>query len=182
MNVFSKTVREWLYYAAIASAAIFGLLIAALSIWYLLPSPTSWGIVLGEVSHFPPGERPYRVSAAVGGRSLQFWVVNVDGQLTVFDRRNPGRIGSERWRCFISWNEATGRFEDPCSGDKYFLNGEPWEGGEGSFKWVNYSDRALDRYNYTVRGGEIILGEPVLGAQVGIDREIYCLQWPRECQ
>lgn len=182
MNIFTKTVREWLYYAAFASSAIFGLLIAALAIWYLLPSPTTWEIVLGEVSEFPPAERPHRVSATSRGQSLHFWVVNVDDQLIIFDRRNPGRLGYDRWRCQTAWEEVNGHIIDPCSGDKYFLNGEPWEDPEGYSNWVNFSDRALDRFTYTINDGKIILGERVLGAQVSIDREIYCLQWPRECR
>lgn len=151
MNKFSQptailtprvTRRELAYYILFTALALFGLTLLAGLLWYASPRDGLGRFVrVGAVSDFPVSDSPYRVEG-------RFFVVNVGGQLIVFDNRlysgdvlRPGC----RWR----WVPTNDRFEDPCYGSKYSLLGEHLSG----------SPHDMRQYPYTIRDEQIWVKE-----------------------
>lgn len=67
------------------------------------------------MSDYPPRDSPYRVEA--GGQTL--WLVNLGYQFIALEPRNI----TTRTACTLVWVEANRRFEDPCSADRFALDG-----------------------------------------------------------
>jgi hypothetical protein len=140
--------REILSYLLILSALALTLGIGAALIQYLTPDrPT---VSIGSVSEYPPGAEPRWV--AVG--TWQFWVVNLDGEIVVFNPVSTLRS----LPCRVKWT-SNQRFESPCGGEKFEIDGT-WAFGP--------APRDMDRYGYTIdeRGQimvdvwDVILGAP----------------------
>jgi cytochrome b6-f complex iron-sulfur subunit len=109
--------RELTYYLLFAALALFGAAITAASLWYL-SSPKPGPIELGPITDFPPADHPYPVRLD----ETSVWVVHTGEGITVFDKRTPYAYTAGR-PCIVAWVEANGRFEDPCSGSKFTLDG-----------------------------------------------------------
>jgi hypothetical protein len=74
------------------------------------------------------------------------WLTNIDGTIRVFDPlatyltdKSPPDTG-----CLYSWVEANMRFEDPCAGSKYLLDGTMVD---------IRTNRDLDQYVVTLDNG-----------------------------
>jgi cytochrome b6-f complex iron-sulfur subunit len=172
------TRREFLYYIWGASVAVFAAEAAGLIIWFALPrfragqfggNFTLSADTLPEVNA-PPNNFPE-------GR---FWLVNLDTR---------SEQGSERMYlaqdedqpivgvaaiykvcthlgCIYDWNEANERFECPCHGSKYRLDGRRIEAP---------APRSLDRFLVSALDAE----ENVLAsAEVGPDGTYAALELP----
>lgn len=148
--------RELAYYLLFGSLGLAGLLVVGLLVWFVMPQPEF--VALGEVSEFVPGDQPYRVYA--GDKAL--WVVNLGGELRVYDGVTPSRI------CRYIWVSVNNRFEDPCCGSKFTLAGEYISGP---------ATRNLDQYTPIIRDSLLTINllEPVAGAP----REAYVAMSPR---
>jgi len=142
--------RELLMTSFLATVVLFAVGLIVALVWLLLPyKPLT---TVGHVEDFPPAERPYNVT----NDEIPIWLVNTGNEIFAFSKRTPD---PEPWDCNYAWTLANGRFEDPCSGSKFALDGTLLEGP---------ATRSLDRYEVTVlRNGrihvsfdELILGQP----------------------
>lgn len=115
--------RESLYYLLAATVLLFVLTAAGLAIWYTLPIVQPTKVVVGNVADFDSAERPYLITDHMPEH--RFWVVNTGAGVFAFLGKTPNWYWAETYgACSFAWNEATDRFEDPCSGDKFALTGE----------------------------------------------------------
>lgn len=130
------TRQEALYYVWLAALVLFGAALIGGVAWYAVPAPRV--IHVGRARNFPPSDQPYPVRT--GERWL--WIVNQDGELIALEPRNhAGRTG-----CRVVWVPTNRRFEDPCCGGKFRLDGSLLMGP---------ATRGLDRYAVLIRGDEV---------------------------
>ncbi len=105
------TRREYLYVLwAGAAIAVLGSAIG-ISYWYLQPArdPVPLGHI-AEVSRKLPLYLPISSDLAV-------YLVELDGEYFAWDAISP------RSKCRFSWVSINNRFEDPCSGEKWCMDG-----------------------------------------------------------
>lgn len=150
--------QEVLFYLLGGTVVLFLLLLGSLAVWYGLPAVPSTKVTIGNVDEFPVRQTAYYV------REAAVWVSNTGEEIYVFAPTAPQVNWSELWGdgCYYKWNEATGRFEDPCSGFKFGLDGFALEESYG------FTRDRLDQYRYEIRADgriivdfdEVILGEP----------------------
>ena len=142
--------REFLYYVWGASMALFTLQFTGLFIWFAIPRfregefGGSFRVSVNEIPgiNAPPSNHP-------DGR---FWLVNLDTE-EPNERMYPA--GGDRLPikgvaaiykvcthlgCIYAWNETNERFECPCHGSKYRLDGRRIE---------DPAPRTLDRFKIT---------------------------------
>jgi len=145
--------REFLYYIWGASIALFTAEFAGLLVWFLIPKFRE-GEFGGKFT-FPIGEIPGINDAPADKPEGRFWLVNLD-------TANPD--GQERMSrasdepedikgvaaiykvcthlgCIYSWNGPNQRFECPCHGSKYRLDGRRIEAP---------APRSLDRFKVEI--------------------------------
>lgn len=115
------------------------LAVAGSFVWAL--TPPSCYVYLGVVSDYPPRDSPYRVEA--GGQAL--WLVNLGYQFIALKPRNT----TTRTACTVVWVKANRRFEDPCSADRFALDGAHLTIGADS------EVVELRRYAEELRSGEL---------------------------
>jgi len=113
--------------------------------------PRGEWIQVGVVSHFPPSEEPYRL------RNPDGFIVNIGGEITVLSDRPPHPRFQDT--CLISWETELSRFQEPCGGAFFALDGS-YLGGP--------SPRAMDSFPVRIEEDEVwveittqILGEPL---------------------
>lgn len=138
------------------------LLAAALvaAAWYAFPNQPSNQARL-SLDDYPPSDTPNLVE------SKDFWLVHTSqGDLFVFVPVAPeyaDHISVDE--CRFDWNQANGRFIDPCSGDEWEL--------DGRLNLVHstelWSSRDLDQFASTVDDGLITvhLDQVIAGAPQG---------------
>ena len=100
--------------------------------------PRETRLPLGPQTAFLP-DQP--VHLALDSRTDVF-VVNLDGQLIAWDANSPVTGFT---RCYYKWVPTNHRFEDPCSGDKWCLDGAVADNRITPA-------RTLDRYKLDVDG------------------------------
>lgn len=127
--------REFLYYIWGASIALYLAEFVGLIIWFAIPriqEGTFGGIIRIDATRLPEVNAPPLNEAA--GR---FWLVNLDttasqGQERMYQASDEPEetIGiaaiykvCTHLGCIYAWNSATDRFECPCHGSKYRLDG-----------------------------------------------------------
>jgi nitrite reductase/ring-hydroxylating ferredoxin subunit len=135
--------RELTYYFLIAAVLLFGTTLTAAAFWYLNP-PEPGPIDIGTVADFPPASHPYLVKIEELGSSI--FIVNTGEEILALDRRTPFTFIGRR--CYYAWVEANGRFEDPCSGSKFTLNGRLIQ---------SPAPRNLDQYPVTIKNGRLLI-------------------------
>lgn len=156
--------REFLYYIWGASMALFTAQFTGLFIWFAIPRfregefGGSFRLSVAEIpeKNAPPVNRP-------DGR---FWLVNLDStqpnqrMYQVQDEQNPIVGVAAIYKvcthlgCIFPWNETNERFECPCHGSKYRLDGRRIE---------SPAPRTLDRFAITVVDADgNVLNEPEL--------------------
>lgn len=129
------TRREFLYYIWGASISLYLAQMGGLIIWFAIPrikEGTFGGIIRVEAASLPEknGE-PFNNAAG------RFWLVNLDTTIDQGEERmhsasdeNNDIVGVQalykvctHLGCIYAWNAATNRFECPCHGSKYRLDG-----------------------------------------------------------
>lgn len=137
--------REFAGYVLMATVVLFGLQVLFLMGWSIVESSVDANErTLGAVAQFPPSDKPYRVDGSED--MLHFWIVNIEDEIRVFAPHSTG-YGSINW-CNFDWNDATNRFEDPCHGRKYQLDGVAIDGPTG---------RDLDQFPFTIVDDQIVI-------------------------
>jgi cytochrome b6-f complex iron-sulfur subunit len=128
--------REFLFYVWGASLALFTAQATGLIIWFMLPRFRE-----GEFGGLFPLENirdilPSLNSAPVNNAKGRFWLVNVDSSQPNDLMYKANEDPAEGVRgvaaiytvcthlgCIYAWNSATNRFECPCHGSKFRLDG-----------------------------------------------------------
>lgn len=134
--------REFSYYLLLATMVVFLVGLGTAATWYATPRiQTEWVHRLA-VADYPPSEIPYSMQR----EGHYFWLVNRDG---AFLALNP--VSPDGWGCFHAWNMPNMRFENPCSGSKYGLDGS-WVEGDVPL--------GLGRYLVEVEGDRVVVRIP----------------------
>ena len=129
--------RELAYYFLFATAVACGLLGALAVGWALLPRPEY--ILAGAVADFPAQPAgPYVIDTD----RARLFVVNSGQELIVLD----GRSTTTNTRCTLKWVPVNQRFEDPCCGSKFTLDGTYITGR---------AVRNMDRYAVKIENGQV---------------------------
>jgi cytochrome b6-f complex iron-sulfur subunit len=129
--------REFLYYIWGASIALFGAQFTGLLVWFMLPrfGEGEFGGTFTLDASLLPGVNQPPVANAEG----RFWLVNLDStqpnrlmfQYTDEDQPIQGVAAVYKvcthLGCIYDWNEANDRFECPCHGSKYRLDGRRYQ-------------------------------------------------------
>lgn len=143
--------REFLYYIWGASIALYLAEVGGLIIWFAIPrikEGTFGGTIRIEASRLPAIN-----AAPLNEANGRFWLVNLDTS-TAEGVERMYQAGDEQpttgvvalykvcthLGCIYPWNEATNRFECPCHGSKYRLDGRRIEAP---------APRSLDRFPIT---------------------------------
>ncbi len=139
--------REFLYYIWGASIALVTLQGTGLLVWYLIPrfrEGEFGGTFTLNVNDVPPVN-----SEPVNFAEGRFWLVNLDSSqpnelmYQATDEANPIRGVAAIYKvcthlgCIYSWTPTNSRFECPCHGSKYRLDGRRVEAP---------APRSLDRF------------------------------------
>ncbi|NDJ61751.1 MAG: Rieske 2Fe-2S domain-containing protein [Chloroflexi bacterium] len=133
VDVAAPNRREFLYYIWGASMVLLLGQATAGLIWFALPRFKEG--TFGGVFNFPPERVPLLGSNPVSEPSGRFWVSNTDaGLVSLYGVCT--HLG-----CLPRWEEGRSRFECPCHGSKFELNGDYIEGP---------APRNLDRFRMTV--------------------------------
>jgi cytochrome b6-f complex iron-sulfur subunit len=142
--------REFLYYIWGASMALFTAEFTGLLVWFALPrfrEGTFGGTFTLRLDQLPPiNDPPFPYTAG------QFWLVNLDSEQAnermyrAEDEAQPIRGVAAIYKvcthlgCIYAWVQANNRFECPCHGSKYRLDGRRVE---------SPAPRTLDRFEVT---------------------------------
>jgi cytochrome b6-f complex iron-sulfur subunit len=141
------TRREFLYYVWGASMAVFTAQFAGLFIWFALPRFREGEF--GGTFTVPRDRLPGVNDPPVDNPDGRFWLVNLDTDqpndrmYLAQDEQNPIRGVAAIYTvcthlgCIYSWTPTNNRFECPCHGSKYRLDGRRVE---------SPAPRTLDRF------------------------------------
>lgn len=141
------TRREFLYYIWGASIALFTAQSAGFLIWFLIPRFREGEF--GGKFIVPIGDLPAPNAEPADYPAGRFWLVNLDTNqpnvrmAAAEDEPNPIKGVAAIYKvcthlgCIYSWTPANNRFECPCHGSKYRLDGRRIE---------EPAPRALDRF------------------------------------
>ena len=139
--------REFLYYIWGASLALFSLEFTGLLIWFMLPRFRAGEF--GGVFSIALSELPELNAPPVANAEGRFWLVNVDSEAPnelmyrARDEDMPIQGVAAVYKvcthlgCIYDWNAPNDRFECPCHGSKYRLDGRRIE---------SPAPRTLDRF------------------------------------
>jgi len=167
------TRHEFSYYIF---GAAFLLLLAALAtmvVWVALPRPEVFD--LGQLESFRTDGPTPRTVISREGKTIPLWAARDSETWVVFD----GSAGPCHYK--YVWVPTNNRFEDPCSGFKWAINGilltyVPKPGK---------ASRDLDRYAAFVKDGHLMvnLDKPLPGAaRPSQPPEVECGNNPFSCQ
>lgn len=145
--------REFLYYIWSASIALYLVEFTGLMLWFSIPiiREGEFGGLFPVDATTLPGVNEPPVDNAAG----RFWLVNLDasspeGQERMFqatDETSPLTGIAAIYKvcthlgCIYKWNDASNRFECPCHGSKYRLDGR---------RIQSPAPRSLDRFELTL--------------------------------
>ncbi len=156
--------REFLYYIWGASLALFTAELTGLIIWFAIPrfrEGEFGGNFTVSIDNLPGINEP-----PVANAEGRFWLVNLDttqpnGLMYPAPDETEPIIGvaavykvCTHLGCIYSWNDATTRFECPCHGSKYRLDGRRVE---------SPAPRTLDRFELSALdadGNVLAVSEP----------------------
>lgn len=160
--------REFLYYIWGASIAIYTAQFSGLIIWFAIPRIREGEF--GGVFPLPADRVPEPNAAPVDFAEGRFWLVNLDSSqpndlmYQASDEAQPIQGIAAIYKvcthlgCIYSWNNATNRFECPCHGSKYRLDGR---------RIASPAPRDLDRFKVTLSlaNGDTLESEEGPGGQ-----------------
>ena len=128
--------KEVLAYLLMAATGLFILLVAALLFWTLSPLATvSPQVFIGKTADFPPAAEPYLIRLELNKKEIEahteinanflpsIWLVHTETGWLALNRYTPPRSLIRRGSCLYAWVPVNGRFEDPCYGSKFTLDG-----------------------------------------------------------
>lgn len=127
--------QEVAIYAFTAALLLLLVTTIGLAFQYILPA-SNW-VQLGRLADFPPNATPYRIAK----QQVIVYVVNTGKELQILAAQDP-----HRWGCRLLWDKSNHRFDDPCLGSKYALDGIYVYGP---------SPRSMDRYAYRIIDGNV---------------------------
>lgn len=161
MTTFTRPLnrQEALFYFWIAALLWLGLVLATLIFWAVASVSTSRLTPVGLVADFPPTAQPYYVPIEREGKPMEaVWVVNTGAQIIALNSQHTNRVGMFNCTERVVWVPTNKRFEGPCTGDKFTLDG----------KWIPSFGNAhsgLQSFQLEVRGSElwIDLSRPISG-------------------
>jgi cytochrome b6-f complex iron-sulfur subunit len=126
------TRREFLYYGWAASMALFMAQIGGALVWFALPrfrAGEFGGAFTVPLDKIPPPDSAAPADFPDG----RFWLVNAGEQIANDPRTPPGYKTATgvaaiykicvHLGCLYKWTPTNNRFECPCHGSKYLLNG-----------------------------------------------------------
>lgn len=147
--------REFLYYIWGASLALFTAELTGLIIWFAIPrfrEGEFGGNFIVSLDALPGVNEP-----PIANAEGRFWLVNLDTSqpnglmYSAPDEDQPIKGVAAVYKvcthlgCIYSWNSATTRFECPCHGSKYRLDGRRVE---------SPAPRTLDRFELSALGAD----------------------------
>ena len=166
VNTSAMSRREFLFYIWIASLAVFTAEVTGLIIWFAIPRFREGEF--GGRFEVLPTDIPEVNVPPVDNPAGRFWLVNVDSdeenELMYPAEGDGGRLKGvlaiykvcTHLGCIYSWNNANSRFECPCHGSKYRLDGRRIE---------SPAPRTLDRFKLiALDASGAVLGESEAGA------------------
>ena len=152
--------QELLTYIFLAAMGLFVLVTAGLLFWTISPmANVSPQVLLGQTADFPIATEPYLVRLELSERKIEayaeqdarffpsIWLAHTEDGWFAFNRYTPP-IGLNSKSCIYAWTPTNGRFEDPCYGSKFTLDGRLIEPPAA---------QNLMSYPVTIREGEIWL-------------------------
>lgn len=154
--------REFLYYIWAASIAVFSAETLGMIIWFAIPRIREGEF--GGVFSLNGSELP-GINEVPGNYSTgRFWLVNLDtdqGNARMYiapDESEPIKGVAAIYKvcthlgCIYAWNTASDRFECPCHGSKYRLDGR---------RIQSPAPRTLDRFEVTLvlANGDTVVSE-----------------------
>ncbi|GJM42353.1 MAG: hypothetical protein DHS20C20_26350 [Ardenticatenaceae bacterium] len=163
--------REFLYYIWGASIALYAAQFSGLLIWFLLPrfrEGEFGGKFLVKIEELPSvNDEPVNVPAG------RFWLVNLDtSQGNELMKKAPDETEDivgvaaiykvcTHLGCIYAWTSANNRFECPCHGSKYRLDGRRIE---------SPAPRTLDRFRIEFLDAD---KNPISGTQSELVDDFY---------
>lgn len=156
------TRREFLYYIWGASIALVTLEVTGLMVWFMLPRFREGEF--GGTFTVPIDALPEVNAPPFNFPDGRFWLVNVDNEVRVgcermWDAPEDGSIKGAaaiykvctHLGCIYAWVDANNRYECPCHGSKYRLDGRRIE---------DPAPRDLDRFKLTaLDGSDTVIAE-----------------------
>lgn len=136
--------QEATFYFLFAALLLCGVVLAAVLFWAVAATSSPPLTRLGTVDDFPPRSKPYYVALEEG----RVWVVNLNGRLLALNADYSS--DSDRFSCkeMVVWVPTNSRFEGPCSGDKFALDGR-W------IKTYSTEPHGLQQFPVAVRDGAV---------------------------
>lgn len=129
--------QEVLAYMLLGAMGIFVLMAATLLLWTLSPLATvSSKVFIGDTADFPLATEPYLIRLELTEKEIEaytesntnflpsIWLVHTEKGWLAFDRYTPSFGFSKTQTCIYYWVPTNGRFEDPCFGSKFSLDGQ----------------------------------------------------------
>jgi len=135
--------QEFAYYVFFAALSLFLVAVVVGGIWFAIPRPQQ--VRIGKLTDFPPRSSPYVVTSKVF-----VYVVNTGTEVLVINPRYTTDNGT--WNCKVLWVPTNNRYEDPCSGAKFGLDGA-WL--PTAYQPPIIEPRGLARYAIQLRNNEI---------------------------
>lgn len=153
-NVPGISRREFLYYIWTASIALYLTEFAGLMLWFAIPIIKE-GEFGGVFNVSDPSVLPNVNEPPVDFAEGRFWLVNLDTAsdegiermyLASDESSNIAGLAAiykvcTHLGCIYKWNDASNRFECPCHGSKYRLDGR---------RIQSPAPRSLDRFDMTI--------------------------------
>lgn len=128
--------REFLAYMMAGSMGLLGIQTTGIALWYAVPIHYQQNIfVIKPVPTSLSRFSPTNMRSDTTKLSVPFWLSYSASGMVALHKECPAR------RCLYAWVNNNGRFECPCSGSKFELDGTYIEGP---------SPRSLDRYELKV--------------------------------
>lgn len=163
--------REFLYYIWGASIALIAAQSTGLLVWFLIPKFREGEF--GGTFTLPIDDIPDINAAPAGFAEGRFWLSNLDSEQPnelmasadqdILPVRGVAAIYKvcTHLGCIYTWVDATDRFECPCHGSKYRLDGRRIEAP---------APRDLDRFKLTALADDkvTVLGESPVSDETGV--------------
>lgn len=139
--------QEAMFYFWLAALLWLGVALTGVLIWSVSSASISPLVRVGAVADFPPRARPYSLPIEIKGQpSVRVYLVNMGAEIIALN----ATYTSSQFSCTerVVWVPTNGRFEGPCTGDKFALDGK-WISVMGEVK------RGLQSFPVEIREGEI---------------------------
>ncbi len=151
-NVPLPSRREFLNYALIASVGLAGAASCGGLLWFTQQQKIGYGVKSG-LFLLDQTSMPKLSDFPVFVRDAAAWLANINGSLVAYSNRCPFET------CHIAWSEYFARFECPCCGSKFQL--------DGTYIW-GASLRNLDQFVLQVTTNHTTYTTPDDGSPVPI--------------